>query len=372
MESKCAVLFFDEIDALGQSRSASGLDSNGGLSAGGGTDNSGRRVLAELLIQMSNLSTRSAEKSNFTRNNSSCKETVLNVEEDCQYSCHSKNTNEEKVEKDDTGCETLPIALERSETLSKSEKLETDVEISNQLHASSQVDGKDSFDVARDAKSSLKKHHHLNQMCTPKLIVVAATNRPEDCDPALLRRFAVRVFIGLPSPRDRKRILRRFLKGIDHSLDTTQLKHLADITNGYSGSDLESLAREAVMAPIRDCLREAAILKTRAKRRKRCESKKTSKISRKNNSNDDFVRLPLIYAEEESHTKARDLLLKSFGNLRPVSLDDFERAISFWIGYQEDNLNVNSQSEPSATNQNEKAHYDTSSSSEDDEEDSVQ
>ena len=52
MESKCAVVFFDEIDALGRSR----VDEDSGKMSQAGGDNSSRRVLAELLIQMTELS----------------------------------------------------------------------------------------------------------------------------------------------------------------------------------------------------------------------------------------------------------------------------------------------------------------------------
>ena len=51
MESKCAVVFFDEIDALGRSR----VDEDSGKMSQAKGDNSFRRVLAELLIQMTGL-----------------------------------------------------------------------------------------------------------------------------------------------------------------------------------------------------------------------------------------------------------------------------------------------------------------------------
>ena len=76
-----------------------------------------------------------------------------------------------------------------------------------------------------------------------RVIVIAATNRPEDCDPALLRRFAVRVLIGLPTQRDRKRMVRRLLLNIDHNITSKELDDIAIATEGWSGSDLESLSR---------------------------------------------------------------------------------------------------------------------------------
>ena len=58
MESKCAVIFFDEIDALGRSR----VDEDSGKMSQAGGDNSSRRLLAELLIQMTELSDNNEEE----------------------------------------------------------------------------------------------------------------------------------------------------------------------------------------------------------------------------------------------------------------------------------------------------------------------
>lgn len=57
MDSKCCVVFFDEIDALGRSR----VDEDSGKMSQAGGDNSSRRILAELLIQMTELATDNGE-----------------------------------------------------------------------------------------------------------------------------------------------------------------------------------------------------------------------------------------------------------------------------------------------------------------------
>ena len=113
-----------------------------------------------------------------------------------------------------------------------------------------------------------------------------------DCDPALLRRFAVRVLVGLPSHRDRRKIIRRLLRDVQHGIVRRQMDQLAAMTEGWSGSDIESVTREAAMAPVRECLRAAAV-------RKRSSS------------------------GIEAHSAARESLLNSFRNLRPVSFQDF-------------------------------------------------
>lgn len=143
----------------------------------------------------------------------------------------------------------------------------------------------------------------------PRVIVVAATNRPEDCDPALLRRFAVRVLVGLPTKRDRKRIISRLLKDVNHSITKEQLDSLAASTEGWSGSDLESMTRESVMAPVRETLRAAAILKKRA--------------AKKQNNGAEKV---------DAADATRESLLNGFRNLRPITCQDFEEGIAFFLG----------------------------------------
>lgn len=128
-----------------------------------------------------------------------------------------------------------------------------------------------------------------------------------DCDPALLRRFSVRVLVGLPSKRDRKKIIRRLLSDVAHSVTPPQLERLSLATEGWSGSDLESMTREAVMAPVRECLRAAA----RAKRREGRAAQRQGSGER--SRSDDHV-----------HDAARESLLDRFRNLRPVSSKDFE------------------------------------------------
>eukprot|EP00934_Nitzschia_sp_Nitz4_P003717 Nitzschia sp. Nitz4//scaffold2_size372955//159091//160464//NITZ4_000413-RA/size372955-snap-gene-0.27-mRNA-1//1//CDS//3329546748//3707//frame0 len=194
MNNKCAVLFFDEIDALGQTRGSS-------CSSPAASDTSSRRVLAELLLQL------------------------------------------------------------------------------NRVNSAPYVE------VANPEDSALK--------ATVRVIVVAATNRPEDCDPALLRRFSVRVLVDVPTAQDRQEIFTRYLKGIEHSLTSDQLQALAMHTDGWTGSDLESLTREAAMAPIRECIRAVGKMQR----------------SLRNSSNHN--------------------LQEKFLNLRPVCMHDFQLALEF-------------------------------------------
>jgi cell division protease FtsH len=84
-------------------------------------------------------------------------------------------------------------------------------------------------------------------------IVIAATNRPDVLDPALLRpgRFDRQVTVGLPDRRGRERILQIHTKGLtlapDANLDT-----LARTTTGFSGADLANLCNEAALNAARE------------------------------------------------------------------------------------------------------------------------
>ena len=78
-------------------------------------------------------------------------------------------------------------------------------------------------------------------------IVVGATNRPEDIDPAILRpgRLATHVEVGLPDEESRHAILQAKLENVPHSLAGHQLATLASQTAGYSGADIEELVTDA-------------------------------------------------------------------------------------------------------------------------------
>ncbi|KAA8499688.1 ATPase family AAA domain-containing protein 1-A [Porphyridium purpureum] len=81
------------------------------------------------------------------------------------------------------------------------------------------------------------------------IIVVGATNRPWDIDPAILRRMPRSYFIDLPNAADREVILRKTLSGMDVAPDVNYAE-LAAQTHGYSGADLSEVCRSAVQLVI--------------------------------------------------------------------------------------------------------------------------
>ncbi len=84
------------------------------------------------------------------------------------------------------------------------------------------------------------------------IIMIAATNRPDILDPALLRpgRFDRQIVVGAPDVKGREEILKVHTKKKPLS-DDIELKVLAKRTPGFSGADLENLANEAALLAVR-------------------------------------------------------------------------------------------------------------------------
>jgi ATPase family AAA domain-containing protein 2 len=85
-----------------------------------------------------------------------------------------------------------------------------------------------------------------------QVVVIGATNRPDNVDPALRRpgRFDREFFIPLPNEAARRTILDIHTKKWEPQLDAAYKDHLAKITHGYSGADLRALCSEAALHAI--------------------------------------------------------------------------------------------------------------------------
>ena len=105
-----------------------------------------------------------------------------------------------------------------------------------------------------------EREQTLNQLLTEMdgfganegIIIIAATNRPDVLDPALLRpgRFDRQVTVNLPDVRGREEILAVHAKN-KILADGITLKNLAKRTPGFSGADLENLLNEAALLAVR-------------------------------------------------------------------------------------------------------------------------
>ncbi|KAL8950704.1 MAG: hypothetical protein Q9222_003263 [Ikaeria aurantiellina] len=84
-----------------------------------------------------------------------------------------------------------------------------------------------------------------------RVLVLAATNMPWAIDEAARRRFVRRQYIPLPESHVRESQLRTLLSHQKHSLKQDDIQVLVELTDGYSGSDITALAKDAAMGPLR-------------------------------------------------------------------------------------------------------------------------
>jgi vacuolar protein-sorting-associated protein 4 len=83
------------------------------------------------------------------------------------------------------------------------------------------------------------------------ILVLGATNIPWQLDSAIRRRFEKRIYIPLPEANARARIFELNLGNTPHTLTKVDYQELGRISQGYSGSDVAIVVRDALMQPIR-------------------------------------------------------------------------------------------------------------------------
>ncbi|XP_051199349.1 uncharacterized protein [Lolium perenne] len=86
-----------------------------------------------------------------------------------------------------------------------------------------------------------------------RVMVLAATNRPSELDEAILRRFTQIFEIGVPVRSERSKILQVVLKGenVEPNID---YDYIASLCDGFTGSDILELCKQAAFYPIREIL----------------------------------------------------------------------------------------------------------------------
>lgn len=85
-----------------------------------------------------------------------------------------------------------------------------------------------------------------------RVLVMGATNLPHELDDAGLRRFTKRIYIPMPEPEARKALLLSLMRNAKASVSSREMTEIIRATDGYSGSDLTALARDAALGPIRE------------------------------------------------------------------------------------------------------------------------
>lgn len=115
-----------------------------------------------------------------------------------------------------------------------------------------------------------------------QVLVIGATNRPQELDPAVRRRMSNRLYIPLPELVARAQIIRTLLQKDNLlTLSDDDIEAVSVATEGYSGSDMKNLVKEASMGPLREAMMSG------------------------------------------------DIALLNKDDIRPVSVEDFHRAIRF-------------------------------------------
>lgn len=137
------------------------------------------------------------------------------------------------------------------------------------------------FEMARDAKPSIVFIDEVDSMCGTRsegendstrrikteflvqmqgvgkdssgVLVLAATNIPWGLDPAIRRRFERRIYIPLPDQAARAVMFKIHIGKTPNMLTPKDMDVLGGLTDGYSGSDISILVRNALMEPVRTC-----------------------------------------------------------------------------------------------------------------------
>jgi transitional endoplasmic reticulum ATPase len=127
------------------------------------------------------------------------------------------------------------------------------------------IDEIDSIAPKRDEVSGDVEKRIVSQLLTlmdglktrEKVVVIAATNRPNAIDPALRRpgRFDREIEIGIPDEEGRYDIIQIHTRGMPLEQDI-DLKSYAKVTHGFVGADLEMVAKEAAMRSLRRIIPE--------------------------------------------------------------------------------------------------------------------
>mmetsp|Transcript_26061 Transcript_26061/g.46264 ORF Transcript_26061/g.46264 Transcript_26061/m.46264 type:complete len:397 (-) Transcript_26061:1401-2591(-) len=84
-----------------------------------------------------------------------------------------------------------------------------------------------------------------------KVVVIGATNRPQELDEAVRRRMTKRIMIDLPSDGARRHLIEHLIRNHSNSLTDKQFASVVKKSENYSCSDIAALCKEAAMMPIR-------------------------------------------------------------------------------------------------------------------------
>eukprot|EP00761_Pharyngomonas_kirbyi_P008245 gb/GECH01008256.1/.p1 GENE.gb/GECH01008256.1/~~gb/GECH01008256.1/.p1 ORF type:complete len:652 (+),score=141.17 gb/GECH01008256.1/:1-1956(+) len=85
-----------------------------------------------------------------------------------------------------------------------------------------------------------------------RILVIGATNRPQEIDEAARRRLVKKLYIPLPDEEARKELVATLLKKEKHDIGEQELEQVMKRSEGYSGADIKALCTESALGPLRD------------------------------------------------------------------------------------------------------------------------
>eukprot|EP01117_Protostelium_nocturnum_P001131 TRINITY_DN11450_c0_g1_i1.p1 TRINITY_DN11450_c0_g1~~TRINITY_DN11450_c0_g1_i1.p1 ORF type:complete len:500 (+),score=163.44 TRINITY_DN11450_c0_g1_i1:58-1557(+) len=114
--------------------------------------------------------------------------------------------------------------------------------------------GSNEHEASRRLKTEfLVQFDGVNSSSEDQILFIGATNRPQDLDEAVRRRLVKRIYIPLPDEHTRFHLIKNLLSNEKNiQMQQKQMKRLVDLTEGYSGSDLAALCRDAALEPVRE------------------------------------------------------------------------------------------------------------------------
>eukprot|EP00871_Galdieria_phlegrea_P005696 jgi/Galph1/613/GphlegSOOS_G5367.1 len=163
------------------------------------------------------------------------------------------------------------------------------------------------------------------------ILVLGATNIPFSLDSAIRRRFERRIYIPLPNIQARERMFQIHIGNTPHELAAKDFHELAMLTEGFSGSDIAVLVRDAIMQPVRTCQNAQTFKKVRKKADSNGNGKLYYTPCSPGDTEAEFLTLMDIRAEELLVPNvSRYDFDKVLANARPsVSQNDIEMHVKF-------------------------------------------
>ena len=160
-----------------------------------------------------------------------------------------------------------------------------------------------------------------------KVVVIAATNRPDALDPALRRpgRFDREIEIGIPDEKSRLEILQIHTRGMPMESDV-KLEEMARVTHGFVGADLQALAREAAILAVRRVIPEISMDETKV------PAKTLNKIKVRMQDFQDALRDVHPSAMREVLVQAPDVKWEDIGGLAAVK-EELTEAVEWPLKY---------------------------------------